>query len=103
MKEVRGEHASELRGRDMQLEKMRARLERGLAEVEEWRRVASEGELHRRRASEVRPLAPFTASLPSHPNHFRVHAVCPAARGREKVVGGGDLRRTCMLPVLAVV
>ena len=54
MKELRAEHASDLRARDMQLEKMRARLERALAEVEEWRRVASEGEVHRRRASEVR-------------------------------------------------
>ena len=83
IKELRGEHASELRGRDMQLEKMRARLERGLAEVEEWRRVASEGELHRRRASEVGPLPPFAASLLSQLRLLRVHAVCPAARGCE--------------------
>ena len=48
----------------MQLEKMRARLERGLAEVEEWRRVASEGELHRRRASEVWPRPPFAQPPP---------------------------------------
>jgi len=51
--ELRAEHASELRAHDLQTEKMRARLERALAEVEEWRRVASEGEVHRRRASEV--------------------------------------------------
>ena len=53
LKEVRAEHASDLRARDMQIEKMRARLERALAEVEEWRRVASEGEVHRRRVSEL--------------------------------------------------
>ena len=53
LKQLRAEHASELRARDMQAEKIRARLERALAEVEEWRRVASEGEAHRRRASEL--------------------------------------------------
>ena len=53
-KELRSEHAAELRARELQMEKMRARLERALAEVEEWRRVGSEAEVHRRRAAEVR-------------------------------------------------
>jgi hypothetical protein len=58
IKELRAEHAADLRARDAQTEKLRARLERALADVEEWRRVGSEGEVHRRRACEVSPLRP---------------------------------------------
>jgi chromosome segregation ATPase len=53
IKQLRAEHTSELHSRHMQAEKLRARLERALTEVEEWRRVANECEVHRRRSAEL--------------------------------------------------
>ncbi len=44
LSQLRAQHESELRARDFQIASLKARVERSSAEIEEWKRVASEGE-----------------------------------------------------------
>ena len=53
LSQLRIQHESDVRARDFQIATLKARVERSSAEIEEWRRVASEGEQFKARAQEL--------------------------------------------------
>ena len=53
LSKLRAQHETDLRARDFQIASLKARVERCSAEIDEWRRVASEGEQFKIRAQEL--------------------------------------------------